>query len=158
MMTNRECAALRVCDDSSHYEVIAPTKTTNRVCLPLSTCHARRFEAAAPTFNSDRVCESFRECEYKDSYQSAEGTSTSQIECSPLTQVQPVVNYQTVPQTKTSDRTVKTLTVCDSSTQYLKGKTPLGDRNCLSLTQCIEGVSYEIVAPDSESDRKQIRF
>jgi hypothetical protein len=81
----------------------------------------------------------------------AEGTTTTNTKCSPLTICIPQEQYQTAAPTETSDRTCADLVVCTSD-EYQVGTDENGNRECKTLATC-GATQYESVAPTALSDR-----
>jgi hypothetical protein len=81
----------------------------------------------------------------------AEGTTTTNTKCSPLTICNPQGQYQTAAPTETSDRTCADLVVCTSD-EYQVGTDENGNRKCKTLTTC-GTTQYESVAATALSDR-----
>jgi len=55
--TDRSCASISSCDETSQWESEEPTPTSDRTCSPVTTCvDGQELEEAEPTPTSDRVC------------------------------------------------------------------------------------------------------
>lgn len=68
--------------DTPHYEVLAPTATSDRICLPITTCdHMKSWEIVPPTNTSDRICSLLTKCS-EEQYESVSPTATSNRKCS----------------------------------------------------------------------------
>jgi hypothetical protein len=162
---NRACAPLTHCG-TGHYESVAPTATTDRVCSEcVMICGAGMYEAAACANGDapqDRVCATCDGlCVNCNGPTSAECTACGPGfyhdggSCVPLTPCGEG-QYESVAPTSTSDRVCSPCAPeCGAGTYErvacADGNSPQ-DRVCEALTDCAEG-QYESAAPTEASDR-----
>ena len=150
------CKPMAKCTPDVEYE-IPGNKSANRVCLPLSLCGPKQYEAAAATAYTDRQCEQCRpKCkqvgiEFEASPCAGAAGTTDRI-CTKVT-VCNLYSYQTAAATQSSDR------VCSPHTKCARGEYPesLGsqwsDVECRPYTKCKAG-SFELLPPTATSDRE----
>ena len=80
-LRNKKCSA------RSEYQVAPPSRTSGRICLPLTVCDiagGTEYESAAPTWQSDRVCRSVSTCADGVEYEYQAATSKSDRVCKQL--------------------------------------------------------------------------
>ena len=74
------------CNTETMFEVLAPTKTSDRKCEMFTWCGKREYEQTAATNSTDRVCMPFSDpdgCSPKE-FQEVAPTRTSDRKCTPL--------------------------------------------------------------------------
>ena len=106
-------------------QAVAPTPTSDRVCLKVTTCTSVEYETAAPTFTTDRQCRTATTCR-----------STG---------------YETVVLTSKADRQCRTATTCNFAEYETAASTSTSDQHCRTATTCTS-TEYETVALTSTAD------
>lgn len=130
LAADTECAPIAdACNVAEEYEASPPTRTSDRVCLPLDVCTGDEFEAVANTPTSNRACAALTVCS------NAAGT------------------FERVAPTRVSDRGCGAVTACAADEYEAEAVTATSDRACAKLTTCVAGASYEQSAPTRTSDR-----
>ena len=125
-VSNRECAALRVCfsfeDEFGDWESVAPTETSNRECAALTVCSTTGIVSANATATSDRGCT----C--------AADFWGNGVTCAPWTVCDHFRNatgqYETRAPNATIDRECANLTVCSGAGREIVNSTATSDRTC----------------------------
>ena len=130
------CKAHTECKATEEYEAKAPTATTDRQCMILTSCKnwgalATEYEAKAPTATSDRACMKLtQECaesnEWKPPAKNAQGYIISDRICSSIC---PANQYM-------SSSGCRPLTVCKDDEYELVAPTPKSDRKCTYVGKC----------------------
>ena len=81
---DRECHTYTVCDDATEYESTFATATSDRLCLPLTTCGDEQWETKAAGAHHDRECAEWTVCTTQEWQSVAPGTHNDR-ECRPQT-------------------------------------------------------------------------
>ena len=167
---NGTCANLTSCAKIGttviEYETVAPSRTSDRVCDPLTVCADTQYITVAATSSSDRSCEIMAVCTAGDQFDRANAqeifvqtgphdfapTYNSNRDCA-TTSVCDATQYEYGSPTPTSDRLCNPVTACTVD-QYETGEpTLVTDRVCTAMTACVNGTQYQSVAPTALTDR-----
>ena len=87
------------------FQATAPTRTSDRVCKPLTMCNfPLQYQQLAATLSSDRICANTTQCRSTEEYEARAPTPTSDRNCKGATTCVALQQYQVVPLTLTTDR------------------------------------------------------
>eukprot|EP00055_Hartaetosiga_balthica_P015057 m.86623 g.86623 ORF g.86623 m.86623 type:complete len:3056 (+) comp8766_c1_seq2:90-9257(+) len=178
--SDRVCSPLTVCMVGT-FESKVPTSTSNRVCTTLTDCVDEfHYESMPPSISNDRVCSSCIQSCGEGLRLNGECTSTSGPSCVPCNEANDCLDgyflhgfcihdqtptcercktcgqqeYETVPCTKTSDRTCALLAQCDFSIEYERiSPSVSSNRVCNLVSRPCASTEYESLKPTRVNDR-----
>jgi hypothetical protein len=104
--------------DSTEYEMIPPTATSDRACGMVTDCDSTEYQSQPPTATSDRGCKKLTRCDSTE-YEMIPPTATSDRACGMVTDCD-LTEYQSQPPTATSDRgcSTKSLQISKNNPQW----------------------------------------
>lgn len=154
--SDRRCTGLRVCDSEgvpqAEYELAASSPTSNRVCVAVQTCISAEFESTPPTPTGNRVCSAVQSCISGFSFESSAPNSTADRQCTPCTRCSGI-EFETGQCLTGADRACSFLRNCTASEFEQSIPTATTNRVCTSLSICDSVFQFQDLAPTLTTDR-----
>merc|ERR1711907_396541 len=138
----------------TEYQTVAPTQTSQGVCVQVTPCSSTQYVSTPHTLSSDRECSAVSECK-SDEFEKIAPTLSADRVCRKIMQCDWDVQYQSQAHTPTSDSVCTVIYACTQQEYEILAPTAGRDRQCTPLTQCdFYRTEYEKTASTITSDRE----
>ena len=152
--TDFVCAPHSTCSNSTMFESVAPTSTSDRKCTNATVCKANQFTLLEKTKVHDRHCEDATICVFDSEYESVPLTANGNRVCASMATCDETTEFEAAAGTLTTDRQCRKLTVCDGASEFeSNAPNATNDRECQPYAVCATPL-VETVAPTATSDRE----